>query len=340
MVNRETGTFLALVAAFGFLSLLLVLPFLQYVLFAVLLGYVLWPLQAPLERRSSPTVAAFALVLLAVALFVVPVGIIVALVAQDAMAFVGEVDPSELQFSDIESVIVDWTGVEVDLASRASTAAEEGGRILLGQTTEIFAQVTHTLIGLGMALFLLYYLLKDGHRLMAWLRDVTPLPPDLQEDLFESIDAVMRAVLMGHVLIAFFQGLLAGFGLLATGVPNAAFWTVVMMILALVPLVGAFLIWGPAVVYLFGTGEPFLAGVLFVYSIIIVSISDDYLRPVVVDRYAKLNPAVIILGVLGGAYAFGIMGLFYGPVILGALIATVEVLDEHWDRQDNAEEPV
>lgn len=332
-VDRATGTLVTIIAVLAFLSVLLLLPFVQYVLLAILLAYVLRPLQGPLERRTTPGVAAFALTILAVAVFVVPISVIAALVAEDAVAFAGDVDPSADQLQEVERLIADWTGYQVDLAALAGEIAERIGDVLLGQTTQIFAQITHTLIGLGTALFVLYYFLKDGHRLVAWLREMTPLPPDLQDRFFERIDAVMRAVLVGHVFIAFVQGLLAGLGLILTGVPNAAFWTVVMMILALVPLVGAFMIWGPAVVYLYAIGDTYLAGALFLYSAIIVSISDDYLRPVVVDRYARINPAVIILGVLGGAYAFGIMGLFYGPVVLGALLAAVEVLDEYWDRQ-------
>ncbi|MFC3957026.1 AI-2E family transporter [Halovivax cerinus] len=332
-MNRATGTLLALIGALSLLSVLLILPFVQYVLFAILLAYVLRPLQGPLQGRTSPAIAALSLVVLAIALFVVPIAVIVALVAEEAVAFASDVDPSAEQLQDVERLIADVTGYQVDLASRAADVAARIGDLLLGQTTEIFAQITHTVIGLGTALFLLYYFLKDGHRLVAWLRDVTPLPPDLQDRLFDQIDDVMRAVLLGHVFIAFVQGLLAGLGLLATGVPNAAFWTVVMMILALVPLVGAFLVWGPAVVYLYAIGDPYLSGGLFLYSAIVVSISDDYLRPIVVDRYARLSPAVIILGVLGGAYAFGIMGLFYGPVVLGALLTAVDVLDEYWDRQ-------
>ncbi len=95
---------------------------------------------------------------------------------------------------------------------------------------------------------------------------------------------------------------------------------------------------GPAVLYLFATGEPLLAVALAVYSAIVVGVADDYLRPIVVDRYADLSPAIIILGVLGGIYAFGIMGLFFGPVVIGALIATIDVIDEHyWRLEGDAE---
>ncbi|WP_247731581.1 AI-2E family transporter [Halovivax limisalsi] len=333
-MNRATGTFLALVVAFGFLSLQLVLPFVQYVLLALLLAYVLLPLRDPLADRTTPSIAAFILVLLALTGFVVPIAALFALIGDNAVRWAQGVDPESIQLADVESAIEETTGYEVDLAAEAASASQEIAAFLVDQTTTYFALATHTLLGLGLTLFLLYYLLKDSDRLLAWLHDVTPLPPDLQRDLFARIDAVMRAVLLGHVFIAFVQGSLAGLGLFAMGVPNAAFWTVVMMVLALVPLVGAFLVWGPAALYLFLVDEPVLAAALFVYSLIIVSVSDDYLRPIVVDRYARLNPAVIILGVLGGAYAFGVMGLFYGPVVLGALIATVETVDDYWDRQD------
>ncbi len=113
-----------------------------------------------------------------------------------------------------------------------------------------------------------------------------------------------------------------------------------MIILALIPLIGAFLVWGPAVAYLFVSGEPILAIALLVYSAVVVGVSDDYLRPIVVDRYAELSPGIIILGVLGGIYAFGVMGLFFGPVLLGALVTTLEVYDEHYERLGTHDENV
>ncbi|WP_254862333.1 AI-2E family transporter [Halovivax gelatinilyticus] len=333
-MKRPGATLLALAGVFAVLSLLLVLPFLQYVLLAVLLAYVLAPLQRRLEGRLSPTIAAGSLVALAVVAFVVPFAIALAVIAEDAVTLAQDVDADTLQLGELESVIADVTGYEVDITEEVSGLGQEAGTFLAEQATTYFAMATHAIIGLGLTLFLLYYLLKDGDSLVSWIREHTPVPSEFQDRLFSEIDDVMRAVLIGHVLIAFVEGLIAGIGLFATGIPNAAFWTVVMMILALIPLVGAFLVWGPAVGYLLLTGEPVLAGALFVYSAIVVGVSDDYLRPLVVDRYAQINPAVIILGVIGGVYAFGVMGLFFGPVVLGALIATVSVLDEYWERQD------
>ncbi|WP_226005339.1 AI-2E family transporter [Natrinema salinisoli] len=334
-MNLSKGFLLVLVALFAYLSLLLVLPFSQYVLGAILIAYVLYPAQEQLENRVPPAIAALALVLLAVAGFVVPLVVIIAAVASDARQLLERINTDSIELAELERLMEERTGQRVDLPSAILDAAQNVGSVFLERSTEWFSAVTHILIGLGLAIFLLYYLLKDGDDLLAWMRELTPLPDDVQDDFYRRLDEVMWAVLAGHVLIALIQGTIAGLGLLATGVPNAAFWTFIMVILSLVPLIGSFLIWGPAVIFLFLTGEPLLAAGLFAYSVVVVGLSDDYLRPVLVDRYAELNPAVIILGVLGGVYAFGVMGLFYGPVVLGALMATLDVMNDHYDRLEN-----
>ncbi|MFP9059711.1 AI-2E family transporter [Natrialbaceae archaeon A-chndr2] len=331
-MNLSRGYLLVLVGALTYLSWQLVSPFVQYVLGAVLIAFILYPLQRRLEERVSPTVAAFALVLLAVVVFIFPFALVLGLFADDAVTLLQEADAESLQLTTIENLLESEFGITVDIASRVMDSAEQLGTAILERSAEWFGALTHALVGLGLALFLLYYFLKDGDDLIAWLREVTPLPDNVQDDLYNELEEVLWAVLAGHVLIAVGQGFIAGLGLFATGIPNAAFWTFVMVVLALIPLIGAFLVWGPAVAYLFLSGEPILAIALGVYSTIIVGVSDDYLRPIVVDRYAELNPAVIILGVLGGVYAFGIMGVFFGPVVLGGALAIVGVVNEHYDR--------
>jgi len=337
-VNLSKGYLLALVGLFAYLSLQLVLPFAQYVLAGVLIAFVLFPLQTRLERYVGPTIAAFALVAVAIVGVIVPFVIVAVVIAGDVVALLQEIDPETLQLAAIEERIEDEIGVEIDIAAQLADSAEQIGTILLEQTTAWFSALTHALVGLGVLLFLLYYLLKDGDNLMGWVRDVTPLPGDVQDELYDELNEVMWAVLAGHVLIAIIEGTIAGIGLFVTGVPNAAFWTFVMVILSLIPLIGAPLVWIPASIYLFVTGEPIMALGLAVYSAIVVGVSDDYLRPIVVDRFAEISPAVIIVGVLGGIYAFGIMGLFFGPVIVGALIATINVVNDTYDQLEDDSE--
>jgi len=333
-VNLSKGFVLALIVILLGLSAMLIQPFLQYVLGAVLLAFMLYPLQIRLEVYVSPMVAALSLVTLAVAGFVAPFVVVIATVVDSADRILQELNTDPVQLEVLESRIEELTGQEVDITGELVASGREIGTIVFERSTQAFGTITFHLIGIALALFLVYYLLKDRDDLVNWLHRAVPLPIDIQRDLYAEINDVMWGVLFGHVFVAIVQGVVAGVGLVATGVPNALFWTAVMIVLAMVPLVGAIPVWGGAVVYLYLTGEPLFAVGLFVYSVIVVGLTDDYLRPFAVDRYAKLNPAVILLGILGGAYAFGIMGLFFGPVVLGALKAAVRVGLDNWPQID------
>jgi predicted PurR-regulated permease PerM len=121
------------------------------------------------------------------------------------------------------------------------------------------------------------------------------------------------------------QGFVAGIGLLVVGIPNVVFWTTVMIVLALVPIIGSFLVWGPAAVYLIATGDPLAGGFLLVYGTIVVGLTDDYLRPIIAHQYTQLNPGIIVLGIVGGVSVLGFPGIFFGPIVIGSLRATLDV---------------
>lgn len=336
-VNRSKGSLLGLVTVLGVLSLLLVLPFLQYVLAAVLVAFALYPLQRRLETVVPPTVAAFALLGLAVVGFVAPFVAIFATIADEAWRIFGSFEADAVPFAELEAQVAAATGREVDIGGTIATSGQDIARALFERSPAALGTITHFVIGVALGLFLVYYLLKDGADLVAWLHRTIPLPEAIRHDLASELDGMIWAVLFGHVFVALVQGLVAGLGLLAVGIPNAVFWTAVMIVLAMVPLIGAIPVWGGAVVYLLLVGRPTFAFGLFVYSAVVVGLTDDYLRPLAVDRYARLNPAVILVGVLGGAYAFGVMGLFFGPVVLGGLKATLTVVSENWHELEAAD---
>lgn len=329
-MRADEGFLVAIVAALLLLSAAMVLPYAQFLVAAVLLAFVLHPLHRRLRPRVGAEVSAATLVTLTVVAVLLPFFAVAAFVAGDVARFLRRLSESDVHVGTVESLIARYTGRQVDVAARLQASSERIGETVFGGAIAAFETITHLLIGTGVLLFVLFFVIRDGHRLVAWLRDVVPLPPEVWDDLLAETGDITRAVLAGHVLVAIVQGVLAGIGLAVTGVPNAAFWTVIMVVLALIPVVGAFAVWAPASVYLFLQGDVVAAVGLFVYGAVVVGLTDDYLRPVVVDRYAQVNPSVIIVGVVGGLSAFGFVGLFIGPVIVGVLKAAVEVYDEHY----------
>lgn len=332
-MNAQRGVLLLLIAVLLFLTFQLVEPYLSFVIGALLLAYVLTPLQRRLETRVRSTTAAALLVVVATLALLVPFVALIVTVAGEAVTIARDLTGNDVaaRLQAPETWLEDRFGRDIDLASEIAARLEGLAETVVGTAPDLVASLTHITIGLGLSVFLLFYLLRDGDRLVGWLQTITPLPQPMQATLYDRIDNMTRAVLLGHVLVAIIQGGIAGLGLVAVGISNALFWTVLMVLLALLPFVGAFLVWGPAAVWLASTGRLSAAALLFVYGTIVVGVSDEYLRPVIVDRYANISPAVIVIGVLGGLSAFGVMGLFIGPIIIGALKAVLEVFDEAYE---------
>lgn len=299
-------------------------------LLAVLLAYVLYPLQERLEPRIGASLSSLSVVIGATLAIIVPFVVMIGLIATDVARFAQGLQDGGSGVDRLETAISERTGQEVNVAETATSGARTAAEGLLGGAPDIFSGIVHALIGIGLAAFLLFFLLKDGDRLFAWVREIVPLPREVQETLFSELDRLTWAVLVGHVAVAVVQGVLAGLGLLATGVPNAVFWTFVMILLSLIPLIGSFVVWAPAAAWLATTGSTVAAVALVVYGAVVVGTSDEFLRPLIVGR-ADVNPSLIIVGVIGGMYFMGFMGLFFGPVVVGAFKVVLETFHEHYD---------
>ncbi len=328
-MNKEQGFLLAVLLVSAAVSLLIVLPFLQYVLAAVLAAYVLFPLHERVRPRLGRQVAPLAVMAAATVAAVLPLGYVVLVLIRDLSALArGE---TALDTGTLEANIRETTGQRVDVSESISTLGNELLTVLFGNVSRVVSVGSRVTVGLLLSAFLVYYLLRDGEQFVAWLVDVAPMPNTVCDRLFDRVDRTAWGVIVGHLFVALLQGIVGGFGLLVAGVPKAVFWAFVMILLALLPLIGAFLVWAPAAAYLVAVGRPGWGLFLFVYGLVVVGLADNYARPIVIDRGAHLNPAVVLVGVFGGVYAIGMTGLFIGPVVLAVLAATVEAIDEEYD---------
>ena len=330
-MDTSKSVFLFVFAVLLVLTVALVVPFLNFFLLAVMLTVLFLPVQKRLERRIGAGKSAALIVIVGSVTVVLPFVYVVRRTASDAAAFLQDISEGNVTLSPLEERIQGLTGRSVDLSSSLQSAA---GSVQPDSIMNVVGALTHTAIGVGLTLFLLFYFLKDRETFFAWLHARMPLDDDTQSEYYDELEHILKAVMFGHVVVALIQGLLAGLGLILTGIPNAAFWTVVMTVLSLLPIVGSFLVWGPAAVFLFLNGQPVLAVALFLWGAVVVGVSDDYLRPIIVDRYAKVSPSVIIIGVLGGIYVIGFMGIFYGPVVIGMLKVTVDAYADKFVTSD------
>ncbi|MFP4591087.1 MAG: AI-2E family transporter [Halobacteriales archaeon] len=315
-----------LVLGLAYLSFLILRPFASFLLAGALLAFMLHPLHLRLSPYVGQRPSAFSLVAFSVVATLGPLAIVGYLILDSLDAFAGNVDDVVL-IDRFEAILEAYTGVEVDLLSGLEMFLQRIIEAAPGELANLLASTVHFMLGALLLVFVLYYLILDGSRLVDWLVEVTPLDDHIQRELFVEANVITWAVLKSHLFVAIIEGVLTGIGLYIAGVPNAAFWTAVMILLAILPIVGVSAVWAPAVAYLVYLGDYPEAAFLFVYGGIAINL-DGYFRAILVEIDSDLHPAVVLVGVLGGLYVFGVLGLFIGPIVLAIFKATVNVYSQ------------
>jgi predicted PurR-regulated permease PerM len=155
--------------------------------------------------------------------------------------------------------------------------------------------------------------------------DHLPLHSDEKELLKDRFLSITRATIKGTLVIGVIQGTMAGLAFYFTGIPNAAFWGVLMVVLSILPLIGSALIWVPACLILFATGAVTKAIALGLFCALIVGSVDNVLRPWLVGRDTKLHDLVILFSTLGGIVVIGPLGFIIGPVLAGLFVTSWQI---------------
>ncbi len=180
------------------------------------------------------------------------------------------------------------------------------------------------LLSLVIAVVSIYFLFKDGPELRQNIIRYSPLSEDLDRKIMQKLEDTINSVIRGSFLVAIVQGALASFGLFVFSVPNPVLWGVVAAVGALIPGVGTAIVLLPAVLYLFFVSTPFAALGLLIWSVLVVGLIDNILRPYFYSRGIKIHPILILLSVLGGISVFGPLGFVFGPLILSLFFTLLE----------------
>src|SRR5262249_37730809 len=211
--------------------------------------------------------------------------------------------------------------------------AEAGGRIVAAIGASAFGLVgaaTPLSLNLTIAFFGLYYTLKHpGH---VWL-DARPFIPFSSPDpdtLGRRFKDVTISTVIGTGVVAAAQGALLGIAFWVAGLPNALFWSVVTMALAILPVVGSGLVWGPAAVTLIMQDRVAAGVLLIVWGFVVVGSVDNFIRPLIYRRFSAIHPLITLIGAIGGVSYIGLLGLLIGPLALSYFFELIRMYREEY----------
>jgi predicted PurR-regulated permease PerM len=324
-------------AAVLYLCYRILLPFFPALTWAVALTVVARPLHRLLERYTKrSTVSALLTVIVITVLLVLPVAFVTEQVVSEAVNVVQQVQSPEFRVR-IEHALaahtkvanaLEWIQGRIDLGEKAQSLAGAAGAAVPG----VFAGSLAGLTQLFVALFTVFFFLRDFDYFRASIVALLPLSKADSHAVLERVQQTIDASLRGRVLIAILQGGLGGLMFWLLGLPAPLLWGTVMTLFALVPMLGAFIVWVPAALFLVLSGHPGKAVVLGLWGILVIGVADNLLYPVLVGRGIRMHTIWIFFSVLGGVAAFGASGLVVGPVIFAIADALLEV----WTRRSAA----
>jgi len=314
--------FYVLVVVMGYLSYQVLSPFLAPLAWAAVFAMMFQGVHADLAGRIGPNRAALVATLMTAVLIVAPAVILVSVLAREVPQVITYVQQASLSAPDqIERLwLVVRARVPISLPEDPTALLREGvqrGLALLAPAAGgVVADVLATLGSLFVMLFAMFFLLRDGRALGRQIRDLLPLPERERERLMtETRDLVVASVGAG-LMVAAAQGIIAGTAFWALGFNGPVMWGVATAFCSLVPVVGSALVFVPATLWLFLSGEVGRAIVLAIVAAFGVGMVDNVLRPLLLSGRTSASGLVVFLGLLGGASAFGFIGLVLGPIIL------------------------
>lgn len=199
--------------------------------------------------------------------------------------------------------------VLTDILSSLSTIA-----LSLGQSAAALV------IAFGVALYLTYFLLRDGRSLAEKIATTVPLDREFYDALSKRFVQVIRAMIKGSLVVAAAQGLIGGVIFALLGIPGAALWGTLMGAMSLIPAVGTGIVWIPVALYLLLTGSITQGLILIAAGALIISSVDNILRPILVGRETQMPDPLVLISTLGGIGVAGFNGLIIGPVIAAMFI--------------------
>jgi predicted PurR-regulated permease PerM len=330
--------FLGATAFVLYLCLRILGPFLNIIAWASVLAITFYPLHRDLRQRlGRPALSAFICSALVVVAFVIPLLFIVG-VAIDQLLALGEslkgtyADPNALLATPVGRAY-EWVmrrlGLDFDTRAVVDWGMQNASAVagaVAGYTVAIAASVTGAVISFIFIIFAMFLLFRDGDRMVARIPDLLPFERAQSEALLFRIRDAIHGGVFGIVVIALIQGALCGGMFWVLGIQSAALWGMVTVLTSVLPVVGAAGVWVPGVVYLIASGRWPAAIVLAVWGSIVISASDNFLRPRLVGGRVGLSELVMFFALLGGLRLFGVLGIVLGPVLFAIAASIIDVL--------------
>ncbi len=213
----------------------------------------------------------------------------------------------------------------MDIRNIMLKSIREASSFLIQNLRGMITNFTGFIIKIILSLFAMFYLFKDGDKLIESVKGFLPLNEEDKRTIFKKNHDVIHATLYGGVLVASVQGCLGGLAFWALGLSSPVFWGAMMAIFSFIPMLGPPIIWVPAAIYLFIKVSYIKAIILVMLGVFVIGLVDNLLRLMIVSGKTQMHPLLLFFSILGGLKVFGFIGIIAGPIILSLSLVALDI---------------
>ena len=330
MAMKSQNAYYLLLTLITILFVSLIFNFAAPILWSIVVSIIFYPLYEKLllmtNKKSLSSMLSLILILL---LVIMPSIAVLGLIGNELINFINSSEnysfEQYFQMIPNESAInqlIAWSGLSInDLIEKADDFLISASKMLYQSVSTISANVINFFVSLFIFVYLTFFFLRDGEKILQHCMDAFPMKNEDESYLLDQFQKTTRATIKGTVMVALAQGFLGYLTLLLIGINGALIWGAVMALLSIVPAVGTVLVWLPIALVLFLNGKSMDASLLIFSGVFIIGMIDNLLRPILIGKETKMPDYLILLTTIGGISIFGITGFIVGPIIASLFIS-------------------
>lgn len=309
------------------LSFLLLRPILLSIIFGILLAFIFTPIYDWLYKKIKlKNTSATLICILLLAMIILPIWFLTPIVLDQSIKI--------YQAAQQIDFVTPLGNLFPDLFASDQFSSEIGSIIhsfvtkiassLMNGLANFLLNLPNIFLQLVVVFFTFFFILRDKEKVLDYVKSLMPFSKDVEKKLFDSTKGITYSVLYGQVIVGIVQGIFVGIGFFLFGIPNALILTLLAVLAGILPIIGTALVWVPLAIYLLIGGSTFPAFGITLFGVFSSSV-DNFLRPLIVSRRTDLHSSIVLIGMIGGLFFLGILGLILGPLILAYLLIVLEI---------------
>jgi predicted PurR-regulated permease PerM len=311
------------------------------IFWAIVIATVFYPLYSRIEKmvKQRKIIASLLTIVAIILLLLIPLSLLGGLIVSESLQVYRDLtlnsensnnllilDRFEKILAYVEPYGFSKESIMERLRESIATISQFIAYSLLKFTSNTFTFFIYT----GIAFYLLFFFFKDAKKLEDLVVKHFPLEEKYERELFKRFSEISRAVMKGTFAIACLQGVLGGVAFWIAGVGNPALWGFAMGVLAIIPAVGPMLVWLPVGIMLISSGSIFAGVFILLVGFALVSLIDEFLRPILVGRASKMHDALTLVSTIAGLTTFGISGFVAGPILAAFFVSLWSMFKEEY----------